>query len=154
MFLIFDENNVDSKLMFQLFLSSVSTKSSMLQLLVLPCLQGAGDAQGARMGQNWETWPHLAKEMSHTIWSHVDQCGKLTNVGRCFLETGLAFSWWATELCTTYISLLYISSLLFPFLFCPIRLSLYQSLSFTFSNSLIPEQNWVNSYEMLSGLLC
>jgi len=54
-FLIFDENNVDSKLMFQLFLSSVSTKSSMLQLLVLPCLQGAGDAQGARMGQNWET---------------------------------------------------------------------------------------------------
>ena len=107
-----------------------------------PASEESGGAQEAGRGHSQDSWPKQAKEIFHTIWCHAEQKtgGAGPGVHAHCSGTGWALvsRWRATALYIMFCIFFYHYYYYFPFLFCPIKVSLSQPPSFTIFPILSP----------------
>lgn len=77
------------------FLVTVKQKkiNAITRIICYPTSKEAGDARGAGRGRSWDSWPQLAKGMSHTVWCQSSSATKLRG---CRL-VGAAVAWELSE---------------------------------------------------------
>ena len=101
-----------------------------------PASEEAGDAHAAGKEHSQDNWPKLAKGIFYTMSRHAEQenWGELARGWQLLLRGWLGFGQWVVSNCFLHdlFCIFFYHYYYFPFLFCPIKLSVSHSVSYNF----------------------